>query len=73
VEIYSPKSLGLSNCKAINKMPARECVEPPKQPLLWWGARRWQRQGAVKAKRGKGFSWCREGESNPQDPKVGGF
>jgi hypothetical protein len=21
----------------------------------------------------KGNLWCREGESNPQDPKVGGF
>ena len=20
-----------------------------------------------------GLNWCREGESNPQDPKVGGF
>jgi hypothetical protein len=21
----------------------------------------------------KNLTWCREGESNPQDPKVGGF
>ena len=30
-------------------------------------------QTAPKAALDKAFEWCREGESNPQDPKVGGF